>query len=126
MVLAGMARWAAIFGVGRDYEEGGEIFGLILIAILAPIAATIVQMAISRSRKYLVDEGGAHISGKPSGLANAPEKLSDASEQTPNANPSAAHLFIVKPFTGRSMANLFSTHPPVEKRVKRLRAMRQI
>ncbi|MDO9514778.1 MAG: zinc metalloprotease HtpX [Syntrophales bacterium] len=128
MMLASMARWAAIFGVGRDDDdEGGGIFGLIIMAILAPIAATIIQMAISRSREYLADEGGARISGKPSGLANALEKLSQVSKTTPmNANPSTAHLFIVKPFTGRSMANLFSTHPPVEKRVERLRAMRQV
>ncbi len=126
MMLAGMARWAAIFGAGRDDDdEGGGIFGLILMAILAPIAATIIQMAISRSREYLADEGGARISGKPSGLANALEKLSQVSKTVPmNVNPSTAHLFIVQPFTGRSFVNLFSTHPPVEKRVERLRKMR--
>ena len=127
MMLAGMARWAAIFGVGRDDdEEGGGIVGLIVMAVLAPIAATIIQMAISRSREYLADEGGARISGKPSGLASALEKLSHASKAAPvNVNPSTAHLFIVKPFTGRSIANLFSTHPPIEKRVEKLRAMRR-
>ncbi len=126
MMLAGMARWAAIFGIGRDDDdEGGGIFGLLFMAILAPIAATIIQMAISRSREYLADEGGARISGKPSGLANALEKLSRASKVAPvDVNPSTAHLFIVRPFTGRSIASLFSTHPPVEKRVERLRAMR--
>ena len=128
MMLASMARWAAIFGGGRDdADEGGGIFGLIIMAILAPIAATIIQMAISRAREYLADEGGARISGKSSGLANALEKLSQVSKTTPmKVNPSTAHMFIVKPFTGRSMANLFSTHPPVEKRVERLMAMRQV
>lgn len=127
MMLAGMARWAAIFGIGRDDdEEGGGIFGLIIMAILAPIAATVIQMAISRSREYLADEGGARISGKPSGLASALEKLSHASKVAPvDVNPSTAHLFIVKPFSGRSIANLFSTHPPIEKRVEKLRAMRR-
>ncbi|MBN2398199.1 MAG: zinc metalloprotease HtpX, partial [Deltaproteobacteria bacterium] len=120
MMLAGMARWAAIFGVGRDDDdEGGGIVGLIVMAVLAPIAATIIQMAISRSREYLADEGGARISGKPSGLADALEKLSYSSKKAPmNVNPSTAHLFIVKPFSGRSLMNLFSTHPPIEKRVE--------
>ena len=128
MMLASMARWAAIFGIGRDDdEEGGGTFGLIVMAILAPIAATVIQMAISRSREYLADEGGARISGKPSGLASALEKLSHASKAAPvDVHPSTAHLFIVKPFSGRSIANLFSTHPPVEKRVERLRTMRQV
>jgi heat shock protein HtpX len=127
MMLAGMARWAAIFGFGRDDDdEGGGIFGLIAMAILAPIAATIIQMAISRSREYLADEGGARISGKPSGLASALEKLSSSSKRAPmNVNPSTAHLFIVKPLSGRSLMNLFSTHPPIEKRVEKLRAMRR-
>jgi len=127
MMLASMAKWAAIFGVGsRDDDEGGGIFGLILMAILAPIAAMLIQMAISRSREYLADEGGSHISGKPYGLASALGKLSQASQATPmNANPSTAHMFIVNPLTGRSMANLFSTHPPIEKRIARLKGMRQ-
>lgn len=127
MMLASMAKWAAIFGVGsRDDDEGGGIFGLILMAILAPIAAMLIQMAISRSREYLADEGGSRISGKPYGLASALGKLSQASQATPmNANPSTAHMFIVNPLTGRSMANLFSTHPPIEKRIARLKGMRQ-
>jgi len=127
MMLASMARWAAIFGIGRDDDdEGGGIFGLIVMAILAPIAATVIQMAISRSREYLADEGGARISGKPSGLANALEKLSYSSKKAPmDVNPSTAHLFIVKPFSGRSLMNLFSTHPPIEKRVEKLRAMQR-
>jgi len=124
IMLASMAKWAAIFGVGRDDEEGG-IFGLILMAILAPIAAMIIQMAISRSREYIADKGGARISGKPYGLAGALEKLSQASKAIPmQANPSTAHMFIVNPLTGKSLMNLFSTHPPAEERIARLRRMR--
>ncbi len=127
MMLASMAKWAAIFGVGsRDDDEGGGIFSLIIMAILAPIAAMLIQMAISRSREYLADEGGSRISGKPYGLASALGKLSQASQAIPmNANPSTAHMFIVNPLTGKSLANLFSTHPPVEKRIARLKGMRQ-
>ncbi len=125
MMLASMAKWAAIFGVGGDDDEGGGIFGLILMAILAPIAAMLIQMAISRSREYLADEGGARISGKPYGLAGALEKLSNASKTIPmRANPSTAHMFIVNPLTAKSFANLFSTHPPIEKRVEKLRNMK--
>ncbi len=125
MMLASMAKWAAIFGVGGDDDEGGGIFGLILMAILAPIAAMLIQMGISRSREYLADEGGARISGKPYGLAGALEKLSNASKTIPmRANPSTAHMFIVNPLTAKSFANLFSTHPPIEKRVEKLRSMK--
>jgi heat shock protein HtpX len=130
VMLAHMAQWAAMFGgAGRDDEEGGAggIVGLIVMAVLAPIAATIIQMAISRSREYLADAGGARISGKPYALANALEKLSRASLAIPlEANPSTAHMFIVNPLTGRSLMNLFSTHPPVEERVARLKSMRPI
>jgi len=131
VMLANMAQWAAMFGGlgGRDNDEGegGGIFGMILMAILAPIAATIIQMAISRSREYLADDGGARISGKPYGLAGALEKLSRASQIVPmNANPSTAHMFIVNPLTGRSLMNLFSTHPPIEERIARLRSMRPV
>ncbi len=129
VMLANMAQWAAMFGGlgNRDNEEGGGggIVGLIATAILAPIAASIIQMAISRSREYMADEGGAKISGKPYGLAGALEKLSRASQIVPmNANPSTAHMFIVNPLTGRSLMNLFSTHPPIEERIARLRSMR--
>jgi heat shock protein HtpX len=128
VMLAHMAQWAAMFGgASRDDDEGGgsNIVGLILMAILAPIAATLIQMAISRSREYLADAGGAKISGKPYGLAGALEKLSRASQAIPmNANPSTAHMFIVNPLTGRSLMNLFSTHPPIEERITRLRSMR--
>jgi heat shock protein HtpX len=130
VMLANMAQWAAMFGgVSRDDEEGGGggIIGLIVMAILAPIAATIIQMAISRSREYLADAGGAKISGRPYALANALEKLSRASQAIPlAANPSTAHMFIVNPLTGRSLMNLFSTHPPVEERIARLKSMRPI
>jgi heat shock protein HtpX len=127
VMLANMAQWAAIFGGGRDDDEGGRgnIVGLIVMAVLAPIAATIIQMALSRSREYLADAGGAKISGKPYGLAGALEKLSRASKTMPmEATPSTAHMFIVNPLTGRSLMNLFSTHPPIEERVARLRSMR--
>jgi heat shock protein HtpX len=127
MMLANMAQWAAIFGgVNRDDDEGGGgIIGLILMAILAPLAATLIQMAISRSREYLADEGGARVSGKPYGLASALEKLGRASQAIPmDANPSTAHMFIVNPLSGRALMNLFSTHPPIEERISRLRGMR--
>lgn len=131
VMLANMAQWAALFGgASRDHDEGeggGGIIGLILMAVLAPLAATIIQMAISRSREYLADAGGARISGKPYGLANALEKLSRASQAIPmEANPSTAHMFIVNPLTGRSLMNLFSTHPPVEERVARLKRLRPV
>jgi len=126
MMLASMARWAAIFGFGgNDDDDGGGIVGLILMAILAPIAAMLIQMAISRSREYMADDGGAKISGKPYGLASALEKLSRASKTLPmKANPSTAHMFIVNPLTAKSMTGMFSTHPPIEKRIERLRGMR--
>ncbi|MCG6536169.1 MAG: M48 family metalloprotease, partial [Syntrophales bacterium LBB04] len=126
VMLAHMAQWAAIFGGGgRDRDnEGGGMIGLIFMAILAPLAASIIQMAISRSREYDADAGGARISGKPYGLASALEKLDRASRAIPlEANPSTAHMFIVNPLTGKSLMNLFSTHPPTEERVARLRAM---
>jgi heat shock protein HtpX len=130
VMLAHMAQWAAMFGgAGSDDDErgGSNIIGLILMAVLAPIAATLIQMAISRSREYLADAGGAKISGKPYGLAGALEKLSRASQTIPmEANPSTAHMFIVNPITGRSLMNLFSTHPPIEERIARLRSMRPV
>ncbi|HET6459608.1 MAG TPA: zinc metalloprotease HtpX [Syntrophales bacterium] len=127
VMLANMAQWAALFGgSGRDdSDEGGGIIGLIMMAILAPLAATIIQMAVSRSREYLADEGGARVSGKPYGLAGALEKLSRASQMIPmEANPSTAHMFIVNPLAGKSLMNLFSTHPPIEERIARLRSMK--
>ncbi|HPJ96221.1 MAG TPA: zinc metalloprotease HtpX [Syntrophales bacterium] len=129
VMLANMAQWAAIFGGlgGRDDDGeggGGNMIGLIVMAILAPLAATIIQMAISRSREYMADAGGAKISGKPYGLAGALEKISLASRQIPmEANPQTAHMFIVNPLSGRALMNLFSTHPPVEERIARLKRM---
>ena len=125
--IAHMAQWAAMFGgFSRDNDdEGGGLLGTILLAILAPIAALIIQMAISRSREYLADETGARFAGTPSGLAGALEKLENASQRAPlEANPATAHMFIVKPFTGGGIMNLFSTHPPIEERIQRLREMR--
>jgi heat shock protein HtpX len=129
MMLARMAQWAAFFGGVRssDDDEGGVggIVGTLLLAILAPLAAMLIQMAISRAREYQADATGAQISHKPWALADALEKLERASSVVPmNANPATAHLFIVNPLSGSSILNLFSTHPPIEARVARLRAMR--
>jgi len=126
-MLANMAQWAAIFGGARsdDDEGGGGMIGMIAMAILAPIAAMLIQMAISRSREYLADDGGAKVSGKPWARASALEKLQAASQAIPmNANPSTAHIFTVSPLSGRSFANLFSTHPPIAERIARLRSMK--
>ncbi len=126
MMLASMARFAAIFGLGgSDDDDGGGIIGLILMSILAPLAAMLIQMAISRSREYLADETGARLAGNPRSLASALEKLAYASKRIPmqQANPASAHMFTVNPLTKGSFASWFSTHPPVEERVRRLRAM---
>jgi len=125
MILASMARWGAILGMGRDEEEGGGILGVLVMSIIAPIAAMLIQMAISRSREYLADETGARLTHNPESLARALEKLSLGTQRIPmDASPATAHMFIVNPLTGRSLMNLFSTHPPIEERVERLRAMR--
>ena len=128
MMLADMARWSAIFGGGhRDREEGGGSggLGLILMSIIAPLAAMLIQMAISRSREYLADATGAAFAGTPEGLARALEKLGAYSRQLPmDASPSTAHMFIVNPLSGRSLMSLFSTHPPLEERIARLRGRR--
>jgi heat shock protein HtpX len=123
--LAHMAQWAAMFGGNRDSDdEGGGMFGMILMAVLAPLAAMLIQMAISRSREYSADVGGAEISGNPLYLANALRKLEMANQQIPMAaNPATAHMFIVNPLTGSGMMALFSTHPPLQERVRRLEAM---
>jgi heat shock protein HtpX len=126
-MLATMAQWAAIFGGGRgsDDDDGGGIIGLIAMAIFAPLAAAVIQMAISRSREYLADAGGASITKNPYGLASALEKLTKASQVIPmDAKPSTAHLFIVNPLSGKAFMNLFSTHPPLEERIARLRSMK--
>ena len=125
MILASMARWGAILGMGRDDEEGGGILEVLVMSIIAPIAAMLIQMAISRSREYLADETGARLVHNPESLARALEKLSLGTQRIPmDASPATAHMFIVNPLTGRSLMNLFSTHPPIEERVERLRAMR--
>lgn len=127
MLLANMARWAALFGGygGRDGEGNrGNGVSMLFLAILAPIAALVIQMAISRSREYAADKGGASLTGNPLGLASALEKLQQASIARPiDANSATAHMFIVNPLSGRSFVTLFSTHPPIEERIKRLRAM---
>jgi heat shock protein HtpX len=127
MMLASMARWAAIFGGGgRDDDNGGlGGIGLLVMSFLAPIGAMIIQMAISRSREYQADATGARLAGSSEGLAEALEKLGSYSRQLPmNANPSTAHMFIVNPLSGRGLQNLFSTHPPMEERIARLRGGR--
>ena len=126
MILANMVKWGAIFGMARgDDDEGGGVLGSLVIAIVAPIAAMLIQMAISRSREYLADETGAHLAHNPQSLASALGKLSRGVEQRPmDASPATAHMFIVNPLTGSSLMNLFSTHPPLEDRIARLRAMR--
>jgi len=122
MMLASMARWALIFGGGRD--EDSNPLGALAMAIVAPVAAVIIQMAISRSREFQADATGARIAGDPRHLASALQKLSMASKRLPmTSNPATSHMFIVKPFTGKSFLELFSTHPPVEKRVERLNQM---
>jgi heat shock protein HtpX len=126
--LAHMAQWAAIWG-GRssDDEEGGgsNAFSLVLMAVLAPLAAMLVQLAVSRAREFQADATGAKVAGKPWGLAKALEKLETANEQAPMAaTPATAHLFIVNPLSGGALMRLFSTHPPIEERIARLRGMR--
>ncbi|MBN8545040.1 MAG: zinc metalloprotease HtpX [Ignavibacteria bacterium] len=119
-MLANMAQWAMIFG-GRDDEDNSLIGSLVLI-IVAPIAATMLQLAISRSREYIADASGAKISGNPLGLASALQKLSEYNSQksVDAAGPATAHMFIVNPLRGGGITKLFSTHPPIEERVKKL------
>lgn len=124
-MLANWLQWAVIFGMGRgDDEEGPGLAGGLIMAIVAPIAATLVQMAVSRSREFLADEAGAQLSGKPLALASALGKLQQAAHMMPmDANPATSHLFIVNPLSGSNVLALFSTHPPVEERIARLKAM---
>lgn len=126
--IASMVKWGAIFGGMRgDDEDNGAagMIGALLMAILAPIAAMLIQMAISRSREYAADEAGARMCGKPLALANALNKLQSGISMFPmnSANPSTAHLFIANPFRGAGFVNLFSTHPPMEERIKRLQEL---
>ncbi len=126
-MLASMARWALIFGGwGRSSDErrGGGGLEMLVMLIVAPIAALLIQMAVSRSREYAADQSGARLCGNPHYLASALKKLHAVAEEVPlHANPSTAHLFIVNPLTGRGLMHLFSTHPPVEERIKRLMEM---
>jgi heat shock protein HtpX len=123
--LATMAQWAMLFGGGRSSdEEGGNPLAALVMIIVAPIAAALIQMAISRGREYLADEAGARISGQPRSLASALEKLTAYNRQLPmQVNPASAQMYIVNPLRGGQLANLFSTHPPMEERIRRLRAM---
>jgi len=126
-MIASIAKWGLIFGGGSRDDEGRSAnpIALLLAVILAPIAAAVIQMAVSRSREYQADASGAQLTRNPGGLASALSKLGQATQAIPmDANPATAHLFIVNPLTGRSLANLFSTHPPLEDRIARLRAMR--
>jgi len=123
--LAHMAYFASLFGGSRDNERGGSPFVLLAMMIVAPIAAMVIQLAISRSREYGADEGGARIAGNPMHLANALRKLEYYNKRIPMPmkTEATAHMFIVSPLSGKQMARLFSTHPPIEERVRRLEAM---
>ena len=129
MIFASMARWASIFGGGfgggsDNNRSGLGVVGLIAMSILAPIAAILIQTAISRSREYLADSSGARFMGNNEALASALEKLGRYSGRLPmNANPSTAHMFIVNPLSGKKMMSLFSTHPPLEDRIAKLRGI---
>ncbi|MBI2982063.1 MAG: zinc metalloprotease HtpX [Deltaproteobacteria bacterium] len=126
-MLASMARWALIFGGGRSSNDrnGHHPFASIVMLIVAPIAAMLIQMAVSRSREYAADFSGAKLCGNPRTLASALRKLEKGAEQIPlTANPATAHLFIMNPLTGRGLMHLFSTHPPIGEGIRRLEAMR--
>lgn len=127
-MIANMARWGAIFGgFGRDEREGGggaQLVAMLLLTTLASIAAVLIQLAISRSREYHADEGGARLAGNPLYLARALGKLDAAARRIPmEVNPSTAHMLIVNPLRGKGLLTLFSTHPPIEERIRRLEAM---
>jgi heat shock protein HtpX len=130
-MLASMARWAAMFGGFRgndDDEGGGGIIGIIVLSIFAPIAALLLQLAISRSREYIADRDGAKISGTPLSLADALRKMDSIAHRIPltTGNPSVSNMFIVNPFSGNGIMNLLSTHPPIQKRIERLEAMASV
>jgi len=123
-MLASMGRWAMLFGGfgggSRDRRDGGGLAALLML-IVAPIAATLIQIAVSRSREYQADATGAHFTGNPYALASALQKLDAYSRRIPmQASPSTAHLFIIQPFLGMNLGSLFSTHPPIAKRIERL------
>jgi len=123
--LATMAQWAMIFGGGRNNDEGGgNPIAMLVMMMVAPLAASLIQMAISRSREYSADRTGAEICGHPKALASALEKLSNYNQQRPmQVNPATAQMYIVNPLKNNFVAKLFSTHPPMEERIRRLLAM---
>src|SRR5713101_510407 len=127
MMIGSVIRWGAMFGIGRrDDNEGGGLEGLLIGGILGPIAATLIQLAISRTREYQADVGGAKLTHDPLYLASALRKLEAANERMPlEANPATAHLFIVNPLSAQGIARLFSTHPPIDERIRRLERMAQ-
>jgi heat shock protein HtpX len=119
-----LARMAFFFGGSRDDEDRGGMFGMLFMLILAPIAAMLIQMAISRTREYSADASAARFTGGPYGLISALRKLETYSKRIPmDASPATAHMFIIKPFSGQSMMRLFSTHPATEQRIARLQAL---
>jgi heat shock protein HtpX len=123
--IAHMAQFAAFFGGRHDDEDAPNPIAMLVMAMVAPLAALLVQMAVSRSREFHADETGARLAGRTWGLSKALEKLEMAKHHVPmQANPATAHLFIVNPFSGQALMKLFSTHPPIEERIARLRAMR--
>jgi heat shock protein HtpX len=126
-MIANMAKFTAFFGGGSSDDDngGGNIFSIIIFSVIAALAALLIQLAISRSREYLADDGGAQLSGNPLSLAGALKKLHTGVARNPmnNANPSTAPLFIVNPFSAKGVMSLFSTHPPMEERIKRLEDM---
>ncbi|MDQ6771679.1 MAG: zinc metalloprotease HtpX [Candidatus Dormibacteraeota bacterium] len=125
--LAQIAQWSAIFGGGggRNNDRQGNALAILALAILGPIAALLIQLAVSRSREYEADQTGASVSGEPLALASALGKLERGAQAVPSAvtQPAYAHLYIVNPLSGRSLSGLFSTHPPIEERIRRLQAM---
>jgi heat shock protein HtpX len=128
-MIGNMLQWGAMFGAGRNDDENGggagSLIGSLAMAIIAPIAAMLIQMAVSRSREYLADASGAAICGRPLALLSALSKLHNASQTIPmqEQRPATAHMFIVNPLTGGGLMSLFSTHPPMEERIARLEAL---
>ncbi|MBP6063809.1 MAG: zinc metalloprotease HtpX [Fusobacteriaceae bacterium] len=126
MMLANMAKWGAMFGGGRDDEDRGNILSLLFVAILSPLAAMLIQSAISRSREYKADAYGAKVSGNPLFLARALRKLEMRAMNIPmEANVATENMFIISPFTGENVRRLFSTHPATEDRIRKLEEMKE-